>query len=100
MDEAPSTHVVLRWQFCRGGYDITTDFYAEHDADEVRAWDYDFCFVAVVRDADNPQRWRIDSTDGRLPEDADTHRFGTPAEAVHYLATSHGLTYEFTTAEP
>ena len=41
-----------RWQFCRGGNDITTDFYADADADMVRAWEGeegDFCLVEVTK---------------------------------------------------
>lgn len=26
------------WQYCRNGYDISTDLYAELDADEKRLW--------------------------------------------------------------
>src|SRR5262245_48499905 len=90
----------LHWQFCRGGYDITSQpMYAEQDADEVRAWDGDFCLVAVVRDTDNPQRWRIDSTDGRLPDDANEHLFASPAEALTYLTTSDGVDSGDTTGQ-
>lgn len=26
------------WQYCKDGHDISGDFYAEQDADEVRLW--------------------------------------------------------------
>jgi hypothetical protein len=81
----------LSWQYCRNGYDITSQpLYAEQDADEIRAWDGDFCAVSVVRDDDNPQHWRINSTDGWLPDDADEHTFTSPAEALDYLTMSGG----------
>lgn len=79
----------LNWQYCRDGYDITSQpLYAEDDADEVRAWDGDFCAISVVRDTDDPRRWRINSTDGRLPDDVDEHTFTSPAEALDYLTTN------------
>lgn len=79
----------LTWQYCRDGYDISSQpLYAEEDSDEVRAWDGDFCAISVVRDTDNPQQWRINSTDGRLPDDADEHTFTSPAAALEYL-TAH-----------
>src|SRR5262249_28774206 len=75
------------WQFCRDGYDITSQpLYAEQDADEVRAWNGDFCVVAVVRDPAAPQQWRINATDGGLPDDARRQTFSSPVDALDYLA--------------
>jgi hypothetical protein len=82
----------LNWQYCRDGYDITSQpLYAEEDADEVRAWDGEFCAVSQVRDTDDPQRWRINSTDALLPDDVDEHTFTSPAEALEYLTTRDRL---------
>jgi hypothetical protein len=44
-----SEPIVVTWQYCRNGYDITGDFYAEQDADRLRAWDGDFCLIEVRR---------------------------------------------------
>lgn len=76
-----------RWQYCRDGYDITHEMYAEDDADEVRAWDGahgDTCIVAVQR---TPRgRWRIETSDYSVPVSAYDRRFGSPLEAVQYMA--------------
>lgn len=81
----------LHWQYCRDGYDITSQpLYAEEDADEVRAWAGDFCAISVVRDTADPRRWRINSTDDRLPDDVDDHTFASPAEALDYLTAPDG----------
>lgn len=96
--DTDTTPIRLRWQYCLGDQDITTWFTAELDADEVRAWDYDFCYLVVRREADN--RWRIHSSDSMLPDDADAQTFGAPVEALDYLAQQHGLTYVITDDEP
>ncbi|GAA4256517.1 hypothetical protein [Dactylosporangium darangshiense] len=94
--ESTRDTIRLQWQYCRGEQDISSWFTANLDADEVRAWDGDFCFVAVRRDGHDPQRWRIESSDGRLPDDADAHSFASPADAVDFLAQHHRVTYQFT----
>ncbi|MEH1124797.1 hypothetical protein [Micromonospora sp. CPCC 206061] len=85
----------LSMQFCKGGYDITNQVYAEMDADEARAWDGDFCVVALTRDDEDPTTWRIDRSDGFLPDDAHEERFTRPAAAVAYLAERVPFAYEF-----
>jgi hypothetical protein len=41
------------WQFCRGGNDITTQFYAAEDADMARAWEDDFCLLEVTKQGES-----------------------------------------------
>lgn len=91
--------LLLAWQFCQSGLDITNQIHAEHDADEARAWDADFCMVALERDGYDPDRWRITSTDACLPDQADRQLFAHPTAALDYLAEHLNLTYELTTTQ-
>jgi hypothetical protein len=95
-----SSVIPIIWQYCRNGLDITTNFYAEQDADEVRAWDDDFCVLEVRRDGQDPTRWRITGSDGRRPDQADDQLFDDPSDALGYLAVHHGATYPVATDRP
>jgi len=83
-----------RWQQCRDGYDISSDPYAGEDATSVRAWagaHGDTLLLAAER---TPRgRWRIDSSDTYdVPLSAYDKRFGSPLEALTYLAQRAGQT--------
>lgn len=43
------TVVKYTTQFCRAGYDISSNFLAEDDADMVRFWEGDFCLLEVTK---------------------------------------------------
>jgi hypothetical protein len=81
--------ITYRWQFCKGGYDITDQPFGETDADKVRAWDGahgDTCIVEVIR---TPRgRWRITSVEsgGHIPVSAYDRRFPSPLDALGYVA--------------
>ncbi|MEH1124791.1 hypothetical protein [Micromonospora sp. CPCC 206061] len=91
--------VPVHWQFCRNGTDITSQpLYAEDDADEARAWAPEgFCVVVLTRD--DSGAWRIDTSDGRLPDDAHEQEFTRPAHVLDYLTQWHGVPYDVTTAD-
>ena len=86
--------IAVHWQYCRDGTDITSQpLYAEHDADVARAWTPDACCaVALARDGDG--RWRIDTSNTRLPDDADTQRFHRATHALEYLTEVSGVSYD------
>jgi hypothetical protein len=74
------------WQYCRDGYDITSQpLYAEQDADEIRAWDGETCLLTVVRDSAG---WRITTSDLRLPDDAHDRHFASPAQALDWFTAA------------
>ncbi len=79
MSEPRSTTIEVSWQYCRDGYDIGGSFYAEDDADTVRAWDGDFCLIEVTRVGD--QEWMPTGGDGNWIR-LDGHLFPTPADAL------------------
>lgn len=65
--------------------------YAENDADEARVWTPDgFRVVALTL---TPHGWRIDTSDGPLPEDAHEQVFTRVAHALAYIAEVHGTSY-------
>jgi hypothetical protein len=73
------------WQFCRDGYDITADVYAEQDADKARVWDGEMCLLAVVRDGG---WWHVDTSDLGVPDDAEEWAFRTPTAALDWFTAS------------
>jgi hypothetical protein len=93
-----SAPIRVHWQYCRGDDDITSDWYAVPDADEARVWDGDVCLLAVVRDRDQ-DRWRIESSNCRLPDGAYDEVFATPTAALEYLAARRGFAYQVTTGD-
>lgn len=91
------TVLTLRMQYINGDSDITADPYAELDATEARAWDDTFRQAVMQRDADDPDRWRITGSDATVPDGAEAETFGSPAEALDYLAHHGKFAYELTT---
>ncbi|KMV17541.1 hypothetical protein ACT17_14685 [Mycolicibacterium conceptionense] len=71
-----------RLQFCADDSDITSDFYAEEDATEVRVWDTEDCvLVAVSKNADGT--WSYESSDYGPGSDTDTGaKYGSWREAL------------------
>jgi hypothetical protein len=78
---------IYRWQFCQGGNDITTSFYAEDDADMVRAWEEDFCLVEVTK-VDGS--WYVTGGDGNWTP-LDGRRFDHYGDALDAYAELNGL---------
>lgn len=54
-------------QYFEDGWDMTGQPYASIGADEIRAWDGDSVIVALKRTPDG--KWRIEASDGTIPED-------------------------------
>lgn len=71
--------IVVTWQYCAGDRDITTEFYAEDDADKVRAWDNDFCLIEVTHV--NGRGWVPTGGDGDWTRLADDE-FASPWDAL------------------
>lgn len=76
-----------RWQLCQDGNDITTDFYADADADLARAWRDDFCLVEVTKVGDH---WEITGGDGDWTPLAETW-FGGYGPALAAYGALHVL---------
>lgn len=55
-------------QYCRGGYDITSDPYAEQDADEVRWWTRDDEVALSVYRFGDHEPWFVTSALPAIPE--------------------------------
>lgn len=76
-----------RLQFCRDELDITSDVYAEQDADEVRVWADDGVAVAVSRDSSG--QWSYAASDYGADADWDLYRsFGSWQEALETFGFS------------
>jgi hypothetical protein len=77
-----TTEIAYRWQFCRGADDITADYYAQSDADMVRAWEGahgDFCLLEVTRGEDG--LWRATGGDGDWTR-IEGSTYGKPVDAL------------------
>jgi hypothetical protein len=84
--------LAFRWQFCRAGYDITSEFYAEQDADLVRAWegaDGDFCLIEATR-VDGG--WELSGGDGGWLSLAD-RLYASPGDALAAYAARYDMTF-------
>ncbi|BBX87969.1 hypothetical protein [Mycolicibacterium aubagnense] len=76
-----------RLQFCRGDDDISSDFHAESDADEVRVWSDDGVAVAVSRNSSG--RWSYAASDFGADADWDLDRsFDSWQEALEAFGFS------------
>ena len=86
--------VKLRWQYCGSGNDISDQpLYAEQDADEIRAWDDDFCMVAMVRDG---KKWRIEGSDRVIDLPDYDLRFDSPQDVMeHVTRNDTDIIYKF-----
>jgi hypothetical protein len=84
----------ITWQFCRNGYDITDQFYAEDDADTVRAWTGDFCLAEICRDPTTANRWRVHTSDlAQVPDEVYVALHRRPSGALKHLAEVCQFTY-------
>lgn len=77
--------MTYRWQYIRGGFDISSDLYAEDDADTIRAWseDFDYCLAEVQREP--ARQWRLTGGDDPRWVDLADQRFDSPSEALSAL---------------
>jgi hypothetical protein len=75
--------VFYRWQYCRSGSDISSELFAEQDADTVRVWEGahgDFCLLEATRSAED-DRWRVTGGDGDVSQAAGAS-YDDPTDAL------------------
>lgn len=85
--------VPVRWTYGANGNDITTQPYAELDADEAVAWSGahgDMVELALVRVGD---RWEIDTSDTGVPEGMWDATFASPDAALSGVGEAKGVEY-------
>ncbi|MGI5243164.1 hypothetical protein [Dactylosporangium sp. CA-139066] len=94
MTQSTGTLITLSLQYLKEGQDITGNPYANLDATAVRAWDDRFLQVAMQRDDADADCWRITGSDAMIPIGAEVETFGSPAEALDFLAHHGRFAYQ------